>query len=128
MSTPLTLPVVKVTVLEDRALIERRGEVSLSAGPQRLVVTGLSPLAVDRSLQSRVAGGTVSQCRLKRATKPPRPEAMREHLTELDRRIADLRAKRGEAARIASPVVTDANACFHRIVPGWQVAGCGLVG
>ena len=30
---PVTLPVVKVTVLEDRALVERRGEVTIPAGP-----------------------------------------------------------------------------------------------
>jgi len=90
MGAPLSLPVVKVTLLEDRALIERRGEVPLVAGAQRLVIEGLSPLAVDRSLQAKVAGGTVSQARLRRAVKPYHPEALREHRTELGRRVAEL--------------------------------------
>ncbi|MFP2911593.1 mucoidy inhibitor MuiA family protein [Pyxidicoccus sp. 3LFB2] len=90
MGAPLSLPVVKVTLLEDRALVERRGEVPLVAGAQRLVIEGLSPLAVDRSLQAKVAGGTVSQARIRRAMKPFRPEALREHHTELSRRVADL--------------------------------------
>ncbi|WP_164019627.1 mucoidy inhibitor MuiA family protein [Pyxidicoccus trucidator] len=90
MGAPLSLPVVKVTILEDRALVERRGEVPLVAGAQRLVIEGLSPLAVDRSLQAKVAGGTVSQARIRRAVKPHRPEALREHRTELGRRVAEL--------------------------------------
>lgn len=90
MGTPLTLPVVKVTVLEDRALVERRGEVPLAPGAQRLVIAGLSPLAVDRSLQAKLAGGTVSQARIRRAMKQPRPEAMKEHETEVGRRVAEL--------------------------------------
>ncbi|MCE9671419.1 mucoidy inhibitor MuiA family protein [Myxococcus stipitatus] len=90
MDTPLILPVVKVTLLEDRALVERRGEVPLVAGAQRLVISGLSPLAVDRSLQAKVAGGTVSQARIRRSRKPHRPEALREHRSELGRRVAEL--------------------------------------
>ncbi len=90
MSAPLSLPVVKVTVLEDRALVERRGEVPLVIGAQRLVIEGLSPLAVDRSLQAKLSGGTVSQARVRRAMKPYRPEALREHRTELGRRVAEL--------------------------------------
>jgi uncharacterized protein (TIGR02231 family) len=99
MGAPLSLPVVKVTLLEDRALVERRGEVPLVAGAQRLVIDGLSPLAVDRSLQAKLAGGTVSQARIRRAMKPYRPEALREHRTELGRRVADLEqeVRRAEA-------------------------------
>lgn len=90
MSTPFTLPVVKVTLLEDRALVERRGEVPLVPGAQHLVIAGLSPLAVDRSLQAKLAGGTVSQARVRRVRKPQPPEALREHHTQLDQRVADL--------------------------------------
>ncbi|NVJ13045.1 mucoidy inhibitor MuiA family protein [Myxococcus sp. AM010] len=90
MGTPFILPVVKVTVLEDRALVERRGEIPLSVGTQRLVIQGLSPLAVDRSLQAKVAGGTISQARIRRAAKPQAPEAEREHRTALGKRVAEL--------------------------------------
>ncbi|WP_426757416.1 mucoidy inhibitor MuiA family protein [Myxococcus sp. Y35] len=104
MGTPFTLPVVKVTVLEDRALVERRGEIPLSVGTQRLLVQGLSPLAVDRSLQAKVAGGTISQARIRRTARPVPPEAQREHRTEVSRRVAeleqDLRRFEADAARL----------------------------
>ncbi|HEY0095247.1 MAG TPA: DUF4140 domain-containing protein, partial [Archangium sp.] len=87
MSTSIQLPVVKVTVLEDRALVERRADVVLPAGPQRLRVEGLSPLAVDRSLQAQLTGGTVAQARVSRTWKEqPRGEAARAQWTELRRR------------------------------------------
>lgn len=90
MSTPLTLPLVKVTLLEDRALVERRGEVSLAPGAQRVVIGGLPPVAVDRSLQAKVTGGTVAQARIRRTMRVQLPEALREQRTELGRRVAAL--------------------------------------
>ncbi len=90
MSTTVTLPVVKVTVLEDRALVERRGEVTLPAGPQRLRVEGLSPLAVDRSLQVSLSGGNIVGARVSRTWKEQPKEGMREHRTELSRRVESL--------------------------------------
>jgi uncharacterized protein (TIGR02231 family) len=93
MSTPIHLPVVKVTVLEDRALVERRGDVVLPAGPQRLSVEGLSPLAVDRSLQAQLSGGTVAQARVSRTWKDKPREGARERKTELRKRVEDLEAE-----------------------------------
>jgi uncharacterized protein (TIGR02231 family) len=93
MSTPIHLPVIKVTVLEDRALVERRGDVVLPAGPQRLRVEGLSPLAVDRSLQAQLSGGTVAQARVSRTWKEKPREGAREQKTELRRRVEDLEAE-----------------------------------
>lgn len=63
---PLPLPIVRVTVLEDRAVIERRGEVTLTAGLQRLSIPGLPAIAVDRSVQATLVGGTVIDARLQR--------------------------------------------------------------
>ncbi|PTL77696.1 DUF4139 domain-containing protein [Vitiosangium sp. GDMCC 1.1324] len=99
MSTPIHLPIVKVTVLEDRALVERRGDVMLPAGPQRLRVEGLSPLAVDRSLQAQLTGGSVAQARVSRSWKEKPREGARERKTELGRRVEDLEAewKRAQA-------------------------------
>lgn len=129
MSTPLTLPVVKVTVLEDRALVERRGEVPLVPGAQRLVISGLSPLAVDRSLQAKLSGGTVSQARVRRAKKPQPPEARREHATELGRRVADLerqeRQARADRERLSTrhALLTTAHADVYRAIS--EQAGSG---
>ncbi|SES88158.1 DUF4139 domain-containing protein [Stigmatella erecta] len=98
MSPPVTLPVVKVTVLEDRALVERRGEVTLPPGPHPLRVEGLSPLAVDRSLQVSLSGGTVIGAHVSRTWKEQPPEGLREPTTALGRRMDALE----EAVRIAA--------------------------
>ncbi|MBN8228134.1 mucoidy inhibitor MuiA family protein [Corallococcus macrosporus] len=86
MRTSILLPLVKVTVLEDRALIERSGAVTLPPGPCRLVVDGLPAVAVDRSLQAKLTGGTVTQASLRRTMRAVLPEALREHHSELARR------------------------------------------
>jgi uncharacterized protein (TIGR02231 family) len=98
VSPPVTLPVVKVTVLEDRALVERRGEVSLPPGTHSLRVEGLSPLAVDRSLQVSLSGGAIIGAHVGRTWKEQVPERLREHATALGRRIEALE----EAVRIAA--------------------------
>jgi uncharacterized protein (TIGR02231 family) len=96
MSTPIHLPAVQVTVLEDRARVERHANVVLPAGPQRLRVEGLSPLAVDRSLQVWLPGGTVAQARVSRTWKE---KDARERETELSKRVEELEAewKRAQA-------------------------------
>ncbi|MCP3101675.1 mucoidy inhibitor MuiA family protein [Myxococcus sp. K15C18031901] len=129
MNTPLTLPVVKVTLLEDRALVERRGEVPLVPGAQRLVLSGMSPLAVDRSLQAKLAGGTVSQARIRRTRKPHRPEALREHRTELGRRVAELEQQERKALadlerlRARKTLLDTAHADVYRAIS--EQAGAG---
>ncbi len=98
MSTPIQLPIVKVTVLEDRALVERQGVVVLSAGPQYVRVEGLSPLAVDRSLQAQLGGGgTVTQARLGRAWKERPREGANERQSELRVRVERLEEEQRRA-------------------------------
>ncbi|RKG50553.1 mucoidy inhibitor MuiA family protein [Corallococcus sp. AB011P] len=86
MRTSILLPLIKVTVLEDRALVERSGTVTLPPGPCRLVVDGLPAVAVDRSLQAKLTGGMVTQASLRRSMRAVLPEALREHHSELARR------------------------------------------
>ena len=50
----MNAPVAQVTVLEDRAHVRRRGRASVAAGPSRLVVEGVSPFAVDKTLSARL--------------------------------------------------------------------------
>lgn len=98
----VSLPIVRVTVLEDRALVERRGQVRLAAGVQRLRVEGLSPLAVDRSLQAQLGAGRLVGARLQRAWKEqPRPEAL-EQRSALAKRVEVLEQQ--EAPRLAAEV------------------------
>ncbi|ATB27467.1 DUF4139 domain-containing protein [Melittangium boletus] len=96
MSTPLHLPIVKVTVLEDRALVERRADVTLPAGPHALSVEGLSPLAVDRSLQAQLTGGSVAQARLSRVAKEKAPESAPDK-TQLRLRVESLEREHKQA-------------------------------
>ncbi len=53
---PLVLPVTAVTCLEDRAQVERSGDVRLAAGVTRLRVGPVTALAVDRSLRAEITG------------------------------------------------------------------------
>ncbi len=54
------LPIVEVTVLEDRARVRRRGKIELPAGASRLVLHDVSTVVVDRTLAgyARPAGRT----------------------------------------------------------------------
>ena len=49
------VPVVEVTLLEDRALVVRRGVVELPAGHSRLRVAGVAPVLVDKTLAAALA-------------------------------------------------------------------------
>ena len=48
-------PVARVTVMEDRAQVRRRGRVELAAGQHLLRVAKVTPLAVDRTLRAGVS-------------------------------------------------------------------------
>jgi hypothetical protein len=48
------LPIVLVTLLEDRAMVTRRGPLPAAAGQLRLIVPEVSPLLVDKSLRAQV--------------------------------------------------------------------------
>ncbi len=65
-----TAKVAKVTCLEDRALVERRAELTLQPGPSRLALHGVAPTAVDRSLKVELTGARLSEARVVREFKP----------------------------------------------------------
>ena len=52
----VALPVVEVTVQEDRALVRRQGSLSLRPGRNRLRVLAVSPVLVDKSLSAEALG------------------------------------------------------------------------
>ena len=62
----IALPIVEVTVLEDRARVVRRGTVTLAEGRARLCVEGVTPVAHDVSLQIEAQGAAVVDGRLRR--------------------------------------------------------------
>lgn len=49
------VPVVEVTLLEDRALVVRRGIVELPPGRSRLRIDGVAPVLVDKTLATALA-------------------------------------------------------------------------
>jgi len=51
------LPIVKVTVLEDRAHVVRRGRLELHAGANRVQVRDVSPILSDKTLYGSVVEG-----------------------------------------------------------------------
>ncbi|GAB2744394.1 mucoidy inhibitor MuiA family protein [Kitasatospora kifunensis] len=74
VGTPTPLPVTAATCLEDRAHLERTATLTLAAGPQRLRLGPVSPLAVDHSLRTELVAddGTarVLDARLTRSWTP----------------------------------------------------------
>jgi uncharacterized protein (TIGR02231 family) len=61
-----SLPIRRVLVMEDRAQIERAGEIALGEGVTMVVVEGVSIVAVDRSLEVTVEGAALLDARLRR--------------------------------------------------------------
>src|SRR6478735_1899753 len=88
------LPISKVVVMEDRAQIERAGDVTLN-GETTVEVPGLSLAAVDRSLKVEVRGGTLLEAKLARRWKevpkggvPADASALRQRVEELRLQVA----------------------------------------
>jgi uncharacterized protein (TIGR02231 family) len=74
----VSAPVVEVTVLEDRARVVRRGAVVLPAGQSRLVVRGVAPVLVDKTLTAVTTAGRVLDVRCRRRLAPWNPLALSE--------------------------------------------------
>ncbi|MGK7902987.1 MAG: mucoidy inhibitor MuiA family protein [Hormoscilla sp.] len=81
-------PVSKVTLLEDRALIQRRGKINLTAGLWRVKVDKVAPVISDKSLRAELSGdgARVNDVRVRRhilEKKSQRPEEIQELEAEL---------------------------------------------
>jgi len=106
----VNVPVVRVELLEDRAVVTRRGAVILPGGIVHLRVDGVAPVASDKSLSVRGAELHVHDARVGRAWRvrlEDRPLEAREldtRLEVLDDEIETLRERlaAAEAERDAS--------------------------
>lgn len=98
--TRVAMPVVKVTVLEDRAQVRRQGVVALVAGHNRLVVWGVAPVVQDVSLRVELVTqttpvGRVLDARVRRAMrvghkeKPEAAASLEKRVEELVRQYTD---------------------------------------
>jgi uncharacterized protein (TIGR02231 family) len=86
----MSLPVTKVTVMEDRAQVERVGTVTLSGGVARLELGGLPLVAVDRSLRLEVQGATLLDGKLLRRHREQPKGGIPADATALRKRVEEL--------------------------------------
>jgi len=82
-------PIIEVTVLEDRAVVKRRGVVELVAGSNRLRVMDVAPVLHDVSLRADSSVGRVSDTRVRRAMRVRRQDRADE-VAALEQRIREL--------------------------------------
>ncbi|NUS13764.1 MAG: mucoidy inhibitor MuiA family protein [Streptomyces sp.] len=126
------LPVTAVTCMEDRAQVERAGEVVLAAGVGRLRVGPVTPLTADRSLRADFAAGTgarVVDARVVRRYTPVPPgepgvdaSALRREVHELEQELADAELLRQRLDSTLA-VIAQARTDLHRDIA--QGAGGG---
>lgn len=139
---PIPLPITHVTCLEDRAQVERSGQVQLAGGTQRLRIGPVTPLAVDSSLRADVTRectasdvppdgepARILDARVVRTYTPAPPDGpgedasalrLRIHSLEEEIRAADLRRQRLES-RLA--ITAQAKTELHRDIA--EGAGAG---
>lgn len=138
---PVDAPITRVTLFEDRALVGREGLVQLSQGVHRLVVTPITPLALERSLQVKVepveplhaqsgAEAVVADSRLVRLQQleqhhpdvtpfEAQKQALEEQRQELDRQLARLRTRKQLLERLQQDLKKRLEAGIARAVsPG----------
>lgn len=124
----LALPVVDVTLFEDRAVVRRRGTLHTSTDARTLTVPGVSPIIVDKSLHATLCGdtkATVRQIRVERTVvtedhqRPQAMEILRTRRRDAEQRadtlkhhhhtaVAALRALRTTAALTLEDIALDA--------------------
>ncbi|MCA9539717.1 MAG: mucoidy inhibitor MuiA family protein [Myxococcales bacterium] len=104
----LAAPVVAVTLLEDRAMVRREGQITLAAGRHRLRVADVAPVLQDLSLRAEATAGEASVAdarvrralRVRRSEKPEAVRALDDDLRRLAierRRAFDAGARAGDA-------------------------------
>lgn len=129
----LAAPIARVTVLEDRAMIERRAELPAHSGQLRVIIAGVAPVLVDKSLRAQAQGGRVLDARCVRTPAPwrsgePAPsdattaataevEAARHQLELARTEVAVLRDRRNTARELGEAEWADAALAAARGLP-----------
>ncbi|MEL6343578.1 MAG: mucoidy inhibitor MuiA family protein [Myxococcota bacterium] len=95
----LDAPIDAVTLFEDRAIVTRRGRMTLDAGRQRLVVSSVAPVLQDVSVRAELAEGhgAVTDARVQRALRA-RYAQHPEVVQATDKEIDNLRRARARSA------------------------------
>lgn len=119
---PLAAPVVAVTVLEDRASVRRRGAAALPPGLHGLVIEGVAPVLVDKSLVATAVGARVIDARCERYLAPWRdPDA-----GGAPAEPAALRAEQVELARARAAATSRADVARAEIAALGDLAAAAL--
>lgn len=92
----LDAKVVKVTLLEDRAMVQRTGTVTLEPGQHKLLVKDVAPVLQDLSLRAQAKGAKVVDARVRRAIlvtsdeKPEQAKALEKDVEALTEKVKQL--------------------------------------
>ena len=92
----LDAKVVKVTLLEDRAMVQRTGTVTLEPGQHKLLVKDVAPVLQDLSLRAQAKGAKVVDARVRRAIlvtsdeKPEQAKALEKDVDALTEKVKQL--------------------------------------
>jgi hypothetical protein len=117
------VPVVEVVVLEDRAVVKRRGAVALEAGTNRVRIPGVAPVLQDVSLRAQIAdepkgvrvtdGRICRALRVRRRDKPEAVAALEARIRETVERFTEVSETRVRAeqrfAKVADMLAKGAN-------------------
>ena len=120
------ISIASVTVLEDRAVITRKGSVALAGNQQRIVIDRVAPVLADKTLTATCTNGRVLDVRCERyvapwrepdganplgvdhtqsTSAPDRATALREQRMQLETKLAAART-RAQVARGESDALT----------------------
>ncbi|MBS1153821.1 MAG: hypothetical protein H6Q89_5519, partial [Myxococcaceae bacterium] len=119
-ATLIEVPVARVTCMEDRAQVERRAELELKPGVQRLKVHDVSTLAVDRSLRVELNGAKLLDAKLVRRWREQPQGGLEADASELKKKAhgieLELKACADDVARLTvrRELVLGARAAIYR--------------
>jgi uncharacterized protein (TIGR02231 family) len=125
----IALPITQVTCLEDRAQVERRGELTLAKGEQQLRIAPVSPVAVDRSLKVELSGAALVDARVVRRWKEKPRGGLAPDASALRRRVHEHEQAAALAAADTSrktarlELIRGARAALLRSISEWTGAG-----
>jgi len=109
-----SVPVVAVTLTEDRATVTRRARLSLPAGATTVTIAGVSPLIVDDSIRAAVEGASAEVVRASaaRSWAAPTPKNTANHAVHA--MLDDLEAQVWATSRHTSRAAERADDAIER--------------
>lgn len=116
MKVHFDAPITEVTVQEDRAKIKRVGKVHLESGSFRLVIDGISPVIVDKTLiisRSKGSSVRIGSLSIKREVRSEEQKASENH-QQITNKIQEL-TKQKEELRQESVLIKEQYVMLEKI-------------